>query len=142
MPTGTINFYNSWKETIFESANMGSDTFFVLLCTSSYSPNASTHSLLSHITNELSGNGYARQTLSGISSSQSSGNYVFDAGNPEFTASGGPLTARYWVLVNDTLANDPLVCFGLLDGTPADVTVPDGSKIIVNWDAAGIIGAA
>ena len=136
---GSFNFYQSWLDYYSEAANMASDTFTVLLTTSSYTPSASTHSLLADITNELSGSGYARQALAGVSSSQTSGVYAFDANDTVFTASGGSITARYWVLFNDTLADDPLVAYGLLDDTPADVTATDGNDLTIQWGANGII---
>lgn len=136
--TGTFVLYESWLDYMVEGANMGSDVFKLLLTTSSYTPVAGTHSTISDITNELSGNGYAQQTLANQASGESGGTYTFDADDCVYTASGGSLVARYWVLYDDTLAGDPLVCYGLLDVTPADVTATDGNDITVEWNASGI----
>lgn len=138
--TGTTVFYNSWKDTMMEGANLGSDTFKMLLTTSSYTPSTS-HSTISDITNELSGNGYARYSHT-QGSSQTSGTYTFDIDDAEFTADGGALVARYWVLYDDTVSGDPLVCYGLLDETPADVTVTDGNTLTVVIDASGLFTIA
>lgn len=136
--TGTFVFYQSWLEYMVEGADMDSDVFKVLLTTSTYAPNAATHSAIANITNELAGSGYARQTLSVITAAQVGGVYSFIANDIVFTAAGGAITARYWAMYDDTLAGDPLVAYGLLDATPADVTATDGNTLTVQWDASGL----
>ena len=142
--TGTNNFYNSWKAEIGKVANLSSDVFKILLTTSSYTPNASTHSVLSDVTNELSGSGYARQTLGSVVWSQTAGTATFDFADPVFSAVGGTLTARYWVIFDDTVASPtkPLVAYGLIDQTPADVVVTDGNILTFNINAAGLFTLA
>ena len=141
--TGTINIYNSWKENMVEGANLQSDSFKMLLTTSAYTPSAA-HTILSDITNELSGSGYARQTLASVTSGQTSGTYTFDFADPVFTASGGSLTARYWVIFDDTVASPvkPLVAWGLIDQTPADVVTTDGNTLTFNVNASGLFTIA
>jgi hypothetical protein len=138
---GTTNIYNSWKENMVEGANLGSDSFVMLLTTSSYTPSAS-HTTISNITNELSGDGYVRYSHTIVTSGQTSGTYTFDIDNAEFEADGDDWTARYWVLFDDTLAGDPLVAWGLLDDTPADVEVTDGNKLTVTINASGLFTIA
>lgn len=142
--TGTINIYNAWKDNMMESVNMATDTFKILLCTSSYTPNQSTHAVLADITNEVSGSGYARQTLGSVTSSQSAGTYTFDFADPVFTATGGSIVARYWVIYDDTPTSpaDPLVAYGLIDNTPADVTTTDGNTLTFNVNASGLFTIA
>jgi hypothetical protein len=135
--TGTANIYNSWIEYMAEAANTASDTFKMLLTTSSYTPNQATHTLLSDVTNEVSGNGYARQTLT-VTSTLSTNVLTFDFSDPVFTATGGSIVARYWVIFDDTIANDPLVAYGLIDQTPADVTTTDGNTLTFNVNASGL----
>jgi hypothetical protein len=142
MSTGSIVFYQSFKEKLVEGFNMGSDTFRVGLTSSSYTPSASSHTALADITNELSGSGYARQALTITTSSQSSGTFTWDADNVVFTASGGSITGRYYFIFNDTDASDSLVCYGLLDTTPADVTATDGNTLTIQWNASGIFTLA
>lgn len=138
--TGTINFYNSWHLEIGKAANLSSDTFKCLLTTSSYTPSASAHTILGDITNELSGNGYARQTLQSVTWTLSGATATFTCSDPVFTASGGSLVAHYWVVYDDTVASPvkPLVCYGLLDQTPGDVTVTDGNTLTFNVNASGL----
>lgn len=136
--TGTINFYQNWLDAMVEDADLASDTFKILLTTSSHTPNSSTHTQLSDITNELSGNGYARQTLASVTSSQSGGTYTFDAADPTFTASGGSWAFRNWHIYDDTLNNDILVAWGLCDNTPDDITLDDGGTYTFEINASGI----
>lgn len=136
--TGTANVYNSWIERMVEGANLGTDTFKMLLTTSSYTPNQATHDELADITNEVSGNGYARATLGSVTSNLSSNVLTFDFADPVFTASGGSIVARYWVIFDDTMTNDPLVAYGLIDSTPADVTTTDGNTLTIQVNASGL----
>jgi len=123
-----------------ETANSGSDTFKMLLTTSSYTPAAS-DSVISDIDNEVSGNGYARFEHT-ATSAQTSGTYTFDLDNATFTADSGSIVARYYVIYDDSLANDPLVCYGLLDETPADVTTTDTNTLTVTVNASGLFTIA
>jgi hypothetical protein len=138
---GTTNIYNSWKEDMVKAANLGSDVFKMLLTTSTYSPSAA-HTVLANVTNELSGSGYARFEHTITTATQTSGTFTFKLDNAEFEADGGDLTARYWVIFNDTMTDDPLVAYGLLDDTPADVTITDGNKLTVNINASGLFTIA
>lgn len=135
--TGTFNIYNSWVEKMLEGGNTASDVFKVLLTTSTYTPSQTTHTVLTDVTNEVSGNGYARQTLT-QTSNLSTNVLTFDASDAVFTASGGSIVGRYFVIYDDTMINDPLVGYGLLDSTPADVTTTDGNTLTLQWNASGI----
>ena len=107
--TGTLVFYDSWMEKLAEAVNLSSDTFKVGLTTSSYTPDASTHDEYADITNEVSGNGYAQQTLGSVTFSQTGGTATFDAADPVFTASGGAIVARYYFIYDDTVSGS-LAC--------------------------------
>ena len=139
--TGTIVLYESWSKYIGEGSDMSSDTFKIGLTTSAYVPSASTHEVLTNITNELSGNGYAQQTLGSLTWAEVSGTTTFDFADPIFTASGGSLVARFFFIFNETMSTpvvDPLICYGLLDDTPGDVTATDGNTITLNVNGAGL----
>jgi hypothetical protein len=143
---GTINWYYSALHYLWTGRiDVDSDTFVMGLSTSSYTPNQSLHSLLAHITNELSGNGYARQTLTGVAvapdGSPWTATQAFQCDDPEFEADGGNLVARWWWIYDDTPTSpaDPLLCYGLLDETPADVTTLDGNLLTFEINAAGLL---
>jgi len=138
--TGTIQFYDNWKASIGKEPDLSADTFKILLTTSGYTPNLSTHNILTDVTNEVSGSGYTRQTLGAVTWSQVGGIAAFDFSDPVFTAAGGNITARRWVIFDDSSAGlvRPLMCTGLLDSSDADVTVTDGNTLTFNVNAAGL----
>ncbi len=140
----SFTFYNSFKEYLGDGTiDTNSHTFKVLLTSSSYTPNASTHTVKADVTNELStANGYTAggATLGSVTWNRSGGTVTFDAADTVWTASGGSITARYAVIYDDTPSSpaDPLVGYILLDTTPADVTVTTGNTLTLQWNASGI----
>jgi hypothetical protein len=140
MAAGAWKLFNVARQYLLDGTiDLDSHTFKMLLCTSTYAPDVEAHSLLAHITNELSGNGYARQTVA-PSLSRSTVTVTFDVADAAFAASGGPITARYAVIYDDTpgAPADPLLCYSLLDTTPADVTVTDGNTLTIQINASGV----
>lgn len=59
--------------------------------------------------------------------------------NPVWTAAGGSITARFAVLYE--VAGD-VICYCLLDSTPADVTAADTNTLTVTFHANGFAQAA
>jgi hypothetical protein len=59
----------------------------------------------------------------------------FDADDVTWTASGGPITASFGILYNDTDANDPPVAFIDFDGSQ---TAGDATDFLIVWNASGI----
>lgn len=96
------------------------------------------------LTNEVAnGSGYLTGGVSvtGIAYSQTAGVATFDCDNAVWTASGGPITARFAVLYKNATVNSivkPLYCVCLLDVTPADVTVTDGNTLTIQINVSGI----
>jgi hypothetical protein len=142
----SITFYNSFKEFIADgTTDLDTNTFKVLLTSSSYTPSASTHTVKADVTNELAtANGYTAggATLGSVTWGQSGGTATFDAADTVWTASGGSITARYAVIYDDTSASDILVAYILLDTTPADVTATSGNTLTLAWNASGIFTLA
>ena len=121
--------------------DMDGDTFHVALFQSTSNCATLTHSVLADLDNEVSGNGYSRDTSNTVTWGNSSGTTTFDiTTDPQFTASGGTLAARFAVIFDDTPSSpaDPLVCVSLLDTTPADVSVSDGSTLTLTINASGV----
>lgn len=134
--TNTFTLYNSWSEDIGKAANCATDTFKMGLTSSSYTP-AQTHTILTDITNELSGNGYARVTLANVVFTRTTNVTKFSCDSAVFTASGGSIVGRYFFIYDDTVANDPLVGYGLIDSSNADVTTTTGNTLTISPNAAG-----
>jgi hypothetical protein len=137
----SLTFYNSFREFVGDGTiDLDGDTFKVMLTTSSYTPSAS-HTVKTDVTNELStANGYTAggATLGSVTWGHSGGTATFNAADTEWTASGGTITARYAVVYDDTAASDQLVCYILLDTTPADVSATTGNTLTLQWDGSGI----
>jgi hypothetical protein len=131
---GTYQWYNNFITEMWAGSDFGaiqSDDLIMLLTTSSYTFSAA-HSVLADITNEVSGSGYARQTLANVSIDDTNGVITLSCDDIEFgPASGGSITARRWVLFDDDTTGDKLIASGLLDDTPADVVATEGNKIII-----------
>lgn len=135
MAAGPFTFYDSVAELIADGAlDLDGHTFNLQLHTSSYTPSAA-HDELADLTNEVAnGAGYTTggAALTGITWGQVGGVATFDSDPVVWTAAGGPITARYAVLIDLTATNDKLIGYMLLDATPADVTATDGNTLTVN----------
>lgn len=59
--------------------------------------------------------------------------------DPVWTASGGSITARYAVIYE---VSGNVLCYCLLDSTPADVTATDGNTLTVAAHASGVFTLA
>ena len=144
--TGTFNFYDSAGLYIGDSSIDLSDAtagpYKVMLVTSTYTPNESLHTILSDITNEItSAGGYAQENLIGGTWTEAAGVSTFNANNTVFTATGADYdAARYWVLYENTSTSPlkPLIAYGLIDDTPADVIVTDGTSLTLQWNNLGL----
>jgi len=136
--TATFDFYENFFEVIAETINLSTDTFKIGLTTSSYTPNLATNTVVGDVTNEVSGNGYAQQTLASVTYSQTGGVATFDFANPVFTASGGSIVARRFFIYDDTTASKWLIGTGLLDSTNADVTTTAGNTLTMVVNASGL----
>lgn len=95
---------------------------------------------LADITNQVAtANGYTQNSKAvTISTSNSSGTITVDASNPVWTAGGGPITARFAVIYDDSHVNDLPICVCLLDTAPADVTATDGNTFTITMNVGGI----
>lgn len=133
----TNTFYNKFREVVAEDVNLSTDTFKLGLTTNSYSPNLTTHTVIGDITNEVSGSGYARQTLASVSWAVSGTTATFSFAPVTFTASGGSIVARRFFVYDDTTSSDWLVCTGLLDSADADVTITDGQTLTITVPVDG-----
>jgi hypothetical protein len=143
--TASITFYQSFRKYLGDGTiDLDSNAFKVALTSSTYTPSASAHTIYSDLTNELStANGYTAggASLGSVTWTQATVTLTFDAADTVWTASGGSITARYAVIYVNATVNTivkPLVCYILLDTTPADVTATDTNTLTLQWNASGI----
>lgn len=127
--------YNRGKYNLSNGvADFGADTILVALVTSSYTPSEA-HNVVADLTNELSGGSYARGTLATktVTENDSTNRIEFKADAQVFALLGAAAgTPKYAILIDDTLANDPLICWIDLGSAPT----PDGTDYTIYWNGA------
>lgn len=133
---GTIQIYDAFLGALGAGLNLVTDTFQVLLTTADYTPDYTADATIYDITGEVSGNGYARQTLGSVTYSETDGIASFDFADPVFTAAGGSIVARRWVVFDETTGD--LVASGLLNSADTDVEVTDGNTLTLRINASGL----
>ena len=131
--------------------DQGDAYFTCTLVTSSYVPNAGTHDTWADASaNELSGSGYTTggDVATGVTWVESAGTVTWDwSTDPAWTASGGSITARFAIIAHRSngtslQSTDKMMCYSLLDNTPADVSVTDGNTLTLTLNASGIFTLA
>lgn len=121
--------------------DLDTDTFLMALFLSTSNIGAAS-TTYAGVTNEhANANGY---TTGGISLGQLalSGTTtvtVDEPTNPVWTASGGSITARFAVIYE---SGGNVLCYCLLDNTPADVTATAGNTLTVTFHVSGIFTLA
>ncbi|QRY51723.1 hypothetical protein [Mycolicibacterium septicum] len=135
MAAGTWTLPDGARTKLLDGTfDLDSDSWKVALVTSSSNIGAST-TTWAGVTNEVSNaNGYTTGgiavTLSLIGSTSVS---VRFATNPVWTASGSGITAR-WAVLYEVGGN--VLCYVLLDSTPADVTATSGNTLTIDSDGS------
>ena len=107
-----ITFLNALKNDLgVDLDDTTADRFKVMLVTSSYTPDFGTHDFKADVTNEVVGTGYTAngESLTSVTLTQSAGTITFDADDVTWTSS--TITARGAVVYDDSLVNDPLICY-------------------------------
>jgi len=132
--------YNVFKLNIMNGGiDLDTNTIYVMLVTSSYTPNQDTHLDRADVTNEVTGTGYtsggAEITSKTVTQDDTDNEGVFDAA--DVTWSTATITARGAVIYKSTgsAATDTLICY--LDfGSDQSSSAAD---FIIAWNAEGII---
>ncbi len=144
MAAGTWTFTNATKKALLDGTfDLDTDSFKMALHTSSASP-SSTSDVWADLGNEVSAaNGYtAGGIAANLTVTQSSGTVTVDIQtDPVWTASGGTITARYAVIY-ETGTGGKILCYSLLDTTPADVSVTSGNTLTIAANASGVFTLA
>ncbi len=139
----TCVFYDPWFDDVMEGVHtLGSNTLKLVL--SNTTPNAADDQL-SDVTQITGANGYTTggETLTSVTSTQTSGTYTLSADPVIFTASGGTMgTFRYITLYNDSATNDELICYwdhgstvSLTDTQTYTITFGSGNVFTFTTDA-------
>lgn len=142
MPAGVWTFTNSTRTNILNGTfDLDSDSFKCALVTSS--SNISTSSTTwAGVTNEVAnGNGYTTGgvTVSPLALAGTTSVTVKFGTNPSWTASSSGITAR-WAVVYEVGGN--VLCFCLLDNTPANVVVSSGNTLTIDGTTTALFTLA
>lgn len=142
MPAGVWTFTNSTRTNLLNGTfDLDSDSFKCALVTSS--SNISTSSTTwAGVTNEVAnGNGYTTGgvTVSPLVLAGTTNVTVKFGTNPSWTASGSGITAR-WAVVYEVGGN--VLCFCLLDNTPANVVVSSGNTLTIDGTTTALFALA
>lgn len=140
MAAGSWTFTNSGRTSLLNGTfDLDTDTFKIalFLSTSNISASSTTYAGL---TNEhANANGYTTGGTSVTLSLSGTTTVTVDSTDATWTASGGSITARYAVLYE---VSGNVLCYCLLDSTPADVTATDGNTLTVQINASGVFTLA
>lgn len=139
MAAGTWTFPTGTRTKLLDGTlDLDTNTFKIALFNSSWSTATQTYST----TNELAtANGYTQGGQTIALSLSGTTTVTVDATDEVWTASGGSITACYAVIYKDTAGLD-ILCYCLLDSTPADVTATDGNTLTVQIHASGVFTLA
>ena len=141
MAAGTWTFTNGGRTKLLDGTfDIDSDSYKMALFLSTSNIGA-TSTTYAGVTNEVANaNGYTTGgiavafTLSGTTTVS-----VLMTTAPVWTASGGSITARFAVIY-EVAGN--VLCYALLDSTPADVTATDGNTLTVGSNGGTVFTLA
>lgn len=142
MAAGAWTFTNGGRTKLLDGTfDIDTDTYKMALFLSTSNIGAAS-TTYAGVTNEVANaNGY---TTGGITVSPltlaGTTTVTVDVGTvPVWTASGGSITARFAVLYE---SGGNVLCYCLLDSTPADVTATTGNTLTIDPPAAGVFQLA
>lgn len=127
---GTWKWYGQGLLNVLKgNIDLDTDTFKIMLCTSSYTPDQDAHDYRNDVTNEVSGTGYTAggATLSGVSVTYDSGSNEARISWTDPTWSSSTITARTAVIYKSrggASSADELLGYCVHD---ADATSTDGT---------------
>jgi hypothetical protein len=142
MAAGAWTFTDGTRTRILNGTwDFDTDTFKVALFLSTSNIGAAS-TTYAGVTNEhANANGYTTGGISfgALTLAGTTTVTVDDPSDLQWTASGGSIVARFAVLYE---SGGDVVCYCLLDSTPADVTVTNGNQLILSLNASGIFTLA
>ncbi|HET7128935.1 MAG TPA: hypothetical protein VFJ93_07665 [Gaiellaceae bacterium] len=129
MTAGSWTFTNASKKFLVDGTfDLDSDTFKMALFQST-SNIGSASTTYAGLTNEVaSANGYTTGGKTLTMSVTGTSTVTVDCDDQTWTASGGSITARFAVIYE---SGGNVLCYCLLDSTPADVTATNGNTLTV-----------
>lgn len=140
MAAGAWTFTDGGRTRLLNGTfDIDSDTWKMALFLSTSNLGAST-TTYAGVTNEHSNaNGYTTGGTSVTLSLSGTTTVTVDSTDASWTASGGSIVARYAAIYE---VGGDVLCYCLLDSTPADVTCSSGNTLTVTIHASGVFTLA
>lgn len=141
MAAGAWTFTNGGRTKLLDGTfDIDSDTWKMALFLSTSNIGAAS-TTYAGVTNEVAAaNGYSTGGISVTLTLAGTTTVTVDiSSDPVWTASGGSITARFAVIYE---VSGNVLCYCLLDSTPADVTATDGNTLTVQINASGVFTLA
>lgn len=140
MAAGAWTFTNGGRTSLIDGTfDINSDTYKMALFLST-SNIGSASTTYAGLTNEhANANGYTTGGTAVTLSLSGTTTVTVDSSDAVWTASGGSITARFAVIYE---VGGNVLCYCLLDSTPADVTATTGNTLTVAINASGVFTLA
>lgn len=140
MAAGTWTFTNAGRTSLLDGTfDIDTDTYKMALFLSTSNLGAAS-TTFAGVTNEHAAQyGYTAGGESVTLSLSGTTTVTTDSTDVTWTASGGPITARFACIYE---VGGNVLCYCLLDSTPADVTATDGNTLTVQINASGVFTLA
>ena len=140
MAAGAWTFTNAGRTNLLNGDfDLDTDTFKMALFLSTSNIGASSTTYAGLTNEHANANGYTTGGNSITLSLSGTTTVTVDGTDVQWTASGGSITARFAVIYE---VSGNVLCYCLLDDTPADVTATDGNTLTVQIHASGIFTLA
>lgn len=140
MPAGNWLFTNGFRTELSKGTYLDADTYKVALFLSTSNVGAASTTYAGLTNEHANNNGYTTGGNAVTLSRSGTTTVTFDFTDPAaWTASGGPITARYAVLYE---VGGLVLAYCLLDGTDVDVTATDGNPLNLTFNASGFAALA
>ena len=136
MPASAWIFTNAARTNLSNGVYLDADTYRIALFLSTSNIGAASTTYAGLTNEHANANGYTTGGNSVTLSRSGTTTVTFDATDPAvWTASGGSIVARFAVLYE---VSGNVLCYCLLDDTPADVTVTAGNTLTLTINASGL----
>jgi hypothetical protein len=140
MAAGNWTFTNTGRTSLLNGTfDLDTDTFKMALFLSTSNIGASSTTYAGLTNEHANANGYTTGGAAVTLSLSGTTTVTVDCTDATWTASGGSIVARYAVIYE---VGGSVLCYCLLDSTPADVTVTDTNTLTVTINASGLFTLA
>lgn len=137
---GAWTFTNAGRTSLLNGTfDIDSDTWKMALFLSTSNIGAASTTYAGLTNEHANANGYTTGGTSVTLSLSGTTTVTVDSTDATWTASGGSIVARFAVIYE---VGGNVLCYCLLDSTPADVTVTDGNSLTIQIHASGVFTLA